>query len=135
MMFVRFHILCSLMIVVCFCKPYNPKNRAKTLKYENESANPGEYKYSFYTSNKIFQYKEATTEKEGNNNGSSPVVQGFYTYQGPDGRNYTVVYTADENGYHPRVIQGNIPTEVVDEEEFILGTKISSGVLQSRTGK
>lgn len=28
-------------------------------------------------------------------------VQGFYSYIGPDGKNYSVGYTADETGYHP----------------------------------
>lgn len=31
----------------------------------------------------------------------STVITGFYSYIGPDGVEYKVEYTADENGFHP----------------------------------
>ncbi|XP_055602197.1 endocuticle structural glycoprotein ABD-5-like [Uranotaenia lowii] len=37
------------------------------------------------------------------------VINGFYSYYGPDGIKYTVSYYSDENGYHPDVIVGELP--------------------------
>ncbi|XP_058818243.1 endocuticle structural glycoprotein ABD-5-like [Topomyia yanbarensis] len=50
------------------------------------------------------------------------VINGFYSYIGPDGVKYTVSYYADETGYHPDVIVGEItppPPLAIDPKVLI----------------
>lgn len=37
------------------------------------------------------------------NSGEGPVVQGQYSYTDWEGKHYNVVYTADENGFRPKL--------------------------------
>ncbi|KAF7269287.1 endocuticle structural glycoprotein ABD-5-like [Rhynchophorus ferrugineus] len=62
--------------------------------------NPRGYKYAVQTSDGfnnavIGEIKNPGTDQE------SLAVEGQYSYQGPDGKMYTVHYTADENGFQP----------------------------------
>lgn len=63
---------------------------------DNENVlNPEGYSYSFDTSNGIHKDEIATTA-----NGVKAL--GSYSYTGDDGKVYSVVYSADENGFQPR---------------------------------
>ncbi|XP_063626429.1 uncharacterized protein LOC134798028 [Cydia splendana] len=67
---------------------------AEILSYENVLTPEG-YFYSFDTSNGI--HADETGEV-----GNSTRAQGGFTYTGDDGKVYSIVYTADENGFQPR---------------------------------
>ncbi|EEZ98927.2 cuticle protein CP14.6 [Tribolium castaneum] len=77
------------------------------LRLNNDNRGDGRYKFDFETENQITQQeigevKNAGTDQEFN------VIQGSYSYTGPDGVIYTVNYIADENGF--RASGDHIPT-------------------------
>lgn len=76
-------------------------NDIRTLKESKEQDENG-YKYAYETENNI----EAQEQGRLDNTGSDAEVLrafGFYQYTGDDGQTYRVDYTADENGFRPRV--------------------------------
>lgn len=71
-------------------------NVKKSLAYD------GNIIYAYDTVNGIYAYQSAAPRLLRTGiiaNG----VEGSYSYTSPDGSKVTVTYTADENGYHPKV--------------------------------
>ncbi|KAK4882714.1 hypothetical protein RN001_006033 [Aquatica leii] len=82
-------------------KYYPAQHQYNILRYENLNDGYGSYSYGYDTENHINvqesgQLKNIGTEHEANS------VQGSYSYKGPDGKDYTVEYIADENGFQAR---------------------------------
>lgn len=70
-----------------------PDHYAKTI-YSNEHRGiDGSFNYEYETDNSIKVKQESTGY------GANKVVRGFYSYIGPDGKQYTVNYIADRFGY------------------------------------
>uniref|UniRef100_W8AH96 Endocuticle structural glycoprotein SgAbd-2 n=1 Tax=Ceratitis capitata TaxID=7213 RepID=W8AH96_CERCA len=67
----------------------------------------GSYTYNYETSNGI-RADEAGYLKNPGTQVEAQVMQGSYSYTGPDGVLYTITYIADENGY--RAEGAHIPT-------------------------
>lgn len=80
---------------------------ALILKQIYEPNPDGSYVYSYETSNGIAADQTGYLKNRGTNL-EAQVVQGSYSYTGPDGILYTVNYIADENGY--RASGAHIPT-------------------------
>ncbi|XP_011206006.2 endocuticle structural glycoprotein SgAbd-2 [Bactrocera dorsalis] len=75
---------------------------------QNFDLNPdGSYAYNYETSNGI-RADEAGYLKNPGTQVEAQVMQGSYSYTGPDGVVYTINYIADENGY--RAEGAHIPT-------------------------
>ncbi|XP_001361245.2 cuticle protein CP14.6 [Drosophila pseudoobscura] len=75
---------------------------------QNFDLNPdGSYQYNYETSNGI-RADEAGYLKNPGTQVEAQVMQGSYSYTGPDGVVYTITYIADENGY--RAEGAHIPT-------------------------
>ncbi|XP_031622288.1 endocuticle structural glycoprotein SgAbd-2-like [Contarinia nasturtii] len=77
------------------------------LKQIYEPNPDGSYVYSYETSNGIAADQTGYLKNRGTNL-EAQVVQGSYSYTGPDGILYTVNYIADENGY--RASGAHLPT-------------------------
>nr|CAH7754169.1 unnamed protein product [Callosobruchus chinensis] len=87
--------------IIGLCAAYDSLDgRANILKQELDSAENGDYKFSFETSNGISQEEKAETHYEGTEDQFLKVI-GSYSYTGPDNVVYTVRYTADDQGFHP----------------------------------
>lgn len=56
--------------------------------------------FSVETSDGQIKGEEGQLINAGQEN-ESIVVRGYFSYPGPDGVEYKVTYTADENGFHP----------------------------------
>ncbi|XP_055595039.1 cuticle protein CP14.6-like [Uranotaenia lowii] len=79
--------------------PYGgPEAGAVILNQVYEPNPDGSYIYSYETSNGIRAEQRGFLKNPGTP-GEAQVMQGSYSYTGPDGVVYTINYIADENGY------------------------------------
>lgn len=84
------------------------RDRDAIILKQNYDLNPdGSYVYGYETSNGI-RADQAGYLKNPGTNIEAQVMQGSYSYTGPDGILYTITYIADENGY--RAEGAHIPT-------------------------
>ncbi|EEZ98928.2 endocuticle structural glycoprotein SgAbd-1 [Tribolium castaneum] len=76
------------------------------LRFDNDNSGDGNYRFEYETENHISQQEIGQLKNLGNEEAN--VVQGTYSYTGPDGVTYTVSYIADENGF--RATGDHLPT-------------------------
>lgn len=77
-----------------------PEAGAVILNQVYEPNPDGSYIYSYETSNGIRAEQRGFLKNPGTP-GEAQVMQGSYSYTGPDGVVYTISYIADENGFRP----------------------------------
>ncbi|XP_055536444.1 cuticle protein CP14.6-like [Wyeomyia smithii] len=87
--------------LVALAVAQNPDAEAQILAQETVINPDGSYQYRYETSNRI-------AAQESGVGGQS--AQGSYSYTGPDGVQYSVTYTADENGFQPQ--GAHLPVDV-----------------------
>ncbi|VEN35645.1 unnamed protein product [Callosobruchus maculatus] len=74
-----------------------PFAQAQIVRFDiNPHAGDGSYSYAYETDNGI------AAQEEGFLKDGSQVAQGGYRYTSPDGQQFSIEYTADENGFQPR---------------------------------
>ncbi|CAK1601815.1 unnamed protein product [Parnassius mnemosyne] len=78
------------------------RNNGIKIISQNHVYNEDKYDFNFETENKI-RAKENAILKHPNSVDGGTASSGFYEYLGPDGFMYRVDYTADENGFRPKV--------------------------------
>nr|FAA00503.1 TPA: putative cuticle protein [Bombyx mori] len=80
---------------------YYKNNGIKIIK-QKHNYDEDKYDFDFETENKI-RAEEKAVLKNANSIDEGIASKGFYEYIGPDGFMYRVDYTADENGFRPKV--------------------------------
>ncbi|KAJ0182646.1 hypothetical protein K1T71_002015 [Dendrolimus kikuchii] len=78
------------------------KNNGIKIIRQKHNYKEDKYDFDFETENKI-RAEEKAVLKNPNTIDEGIASQGFYEYIGPDGFMYRVDYTADENGFRPKV--------------------------------
>ncbi|XP_053696314.1 endocuticle structural glycoprotein ABD-5-like [Sabethes cyaneus] len=92
--------------------PQNPEGTAQdvqTVRYYSENNGLDGYKFTYELSDGQIRSEVGTYRDSKDAEGKDIkvlFVQGSYSFVGPDGKTYWVNYTADENGYHPKVGTG-----------------------------
>ncbi|XP_071442532.1 endocuticle structural glycoprotein SgAbd-2-like [Hetaerina americana] len=85
-------------IPVAYKQPYNPPiaivRQAQDVNFD------GTFQYSYETANGIVVEESGYLKNPGLKDQEAQVVQGSYSYPGPNGQLYTVRYFADETGFH-----------------------------------
>ncbi|KAF5272769.1 hypothetical protein FQA39_LY07796 [Lamprigera yunnana] len=76
-------------------------------RYENINNGDGSYRYHYETGNGISAHEEGRPTAPGPE-GPAVTAQGGFAYKAPDGVQYSITYTADENGFHP--VGAHLPT-------------------------
>ncbi|CAL1681775.1 unnamed protein product [Lasius platythorax] len=87
------------------------------ISYSNENTGDGNYEFSYETGNGI------TVQETGHQQGESESVSGSFSYTGPDGVQYSITYTADENGFHPQ--GAHLPTPPPIPPEIQRGVELA----------
>ncbi|CAK1553615.1 unnamed protein product [Leptosia nina] len=96
------------------CAPQNPQD-VQIVRYDSDNSGLGSYSFAWELSDGSKHEEQGQLKNQGTENESS-VVQGQYSWVGPDGVLYTITYIADENGFQPQIQQGPggaIPAGVV----------------------
>ncbi|XP_047984035.1 cuticle protein CP14.6-like [Leguminivora glycinivorella] len=96
-----FIVFALIVAAVAAAPQRGPDADAQVLRYDAENIGVDGYKYSYETSNGIKSEEQAQLNNAGTDN-EAISVRGSYSYTGPDGVVYTVVYIADENGFQPQ---------------------------------
>ncbi|XP_015610092.1 endocuticle structural glycoprotein SgAbd-8 [Cephus cinctus] len=86
-------------------------------QYTNQNNGDGSYRYNYETANGI------SVQEAGAPHGDAQTVTGAFSYTGTDGAQYTVHYTADENGFRPE--GAHLPTPPPIPEEIRRGVELS----------
>uniref|UniRef100_A0A182W0U8 Uncharacterized protein n=1 Tax=Anopheles minimus TaxID=112268 RepID=A0A182W0U8_9DIPT len=84
-------------------------NNVETVKYYSENNGQDGYRFNYELSDGQIRSEVGTYRDVKDAEGKDVkalFVQGSYSFVGPDGQTYWVNYTADENGYHPKVGTG-----------------------------
>ncbi|KAL6428938.1 hypothetical protein ACFW04_008036 [Cataglyphis niger] len=87
------------------------------ISYSNENTGDGNYEFSYETGNGI------TVQETGHQQGESESVSGSFSYTGSDGVQYSITYTADENGFHPQ--GAHLPTPPPIPPEIQRGVELA----------
>lgn len=85
---------------MALARPQDSKT-ATILKYENENIGVDGYKFAYETSDGISREEEGQLQNAGSEN-EAIVVRGSYSYKDPSGKEITVNFVADENGFRPQ---------------------------------
>ncbi|XP_077293386.1 pupal cuticle protein 20-like [Arctopsyche grandis] len=83
----------------------------------NENNGDGSYKYSYESANGIKVQEEGELKNKGNPEAEAQSAVGSFSYPGPDGKIYTITYTADENGFQAK--GDHLPTPPPIPEEIL----------------
>ncbi|XP_055640362.1 endocuticle structural glycoprotein SgAbd-5-like [Toxorhynchites rutilus septentrionalis] len=89
--------------------PRSSGQDVEVVRYFSENNGPDGYKFTYELSDgqirsEVGTYRDVK-DAEGNDV-KSLFVQGSYSFVDPNGQTHWVNYTADENGYHPKVGTG-----------------------------
>lgn len=83
------------------------------VKFEAEQSKSG-YKFGYEAANGIQVIEQGQVKNEGTKEEAN-VAEGYYSYKGDDGKEYSVHYVADENGF--RAVGDHLPTPPALPEE------------------
>lgn len=76
------------------------------VKFESEQGH-GAYRFGYEAANGIQVAEQGQVKNEGQKD-EAVVAEGFYAYRGDDGKDYSIQYVADENGF--RAAGQHLPT-------------------------
>lgn len=76
-------------------------------RFNSQNPGDGSYSYSYETGNGISAQEEGHLVNAGSQS-EAESVRGSFSYTGPDGQQYSIQYTADENGFRP--VGAHLPT-------------------------
>ncbi|XP_045446755.1 flexible cuticle protein 12-like [Melitaea cinxia] len=94
-------IVLALFVAVAVAAPANPDADAQIVSYRSDNIGVDGYGYEIETSNGIKQSESGTLKNVGTED-EALEVRGQYSYPGPDGVAYLVVYIANEKGFQPQ---------------------------------
>ncbi|KAL1516642.1 hypothetical protein ABEB36_000527 [Hypothenemus hampei] len=109
-------------------QPKSPLNDVPILRLDSENPGDGTYRYAYETGNDIAAQEEGSAQSGWNK------AQGSYRFVSPEGQNFEITYTADENGYVPQGAHlptpPPIPDAILKSLEVIRQAEASGNILE-----
>nr|AAL16187.1 larval cuticle protein precursor [Apriona germarii] len=99
-------IALAALVAVALAAPQRDAD-AVVVRYDSDNIGVDGYNYAYDTSNGISAQENGQVINAGTDN-EAIAARGQFTYTGPDGVQYSVSYTADENGFQP--VGAHIPS-------------------------
>ncbi|KAF2890749.1 hypothetical protein ILUMI_15424 [Ignelater luminosus] len=115
-------VLFVIVIIACPSLCLDNSKDARILSYENDNIGLAGYNFKFETSDGILREEHGEISDPESDNAILR-VRGSYSYITPDGRMFTVRYTADDQGYRPEIS--------VSDDSFDLGDRVGTPVIIS----
>ncbi|XP_044253110.1 endocuticle structural glycoprotein SgAbd-2-like [Tribolium madens] len=75
----------------------SPSQQVPILRLDNNNEGDGNYQYAYETGNGI-----AAQERGQLRGGDWVAADGSFSFTSPEGQQFSITYTADENGFHPQ---------------------------------
>ncbi|CAG7828296.1 unnamed protein product [Allacma fusca] len=104
----KYVILAAVVFAVALARPQEddpapaaPTQNVTILSSDTENDGKGGFKWTYETSDGSKAEQEGHTNPPGSDN-PGEVIQGSYSYVGPDGKTYSISYIADQNGFQPK---------------------------------
>ncbi|XP_023950139.1 endocuticle structural glycoprotein ABD-5-like [Bicyclus anynana] len=95
-------VVCVL-AALCAAAPQNPQD-VQILRFDSD-VQPDGYSFAYETSDGTSRQEEGKIDNPQSENAALS-VKGQYSYVAPDGKHYTVTFTADTEGYKPKTSLG-----------------------------
>ncbi|ENN76008.1 hypothetical protein D910_08113 [Dendroctonus ponderosae] len=106
----------------------SPLNDVPIVRLDSENPGDGTYRYAYETGNDIAAQEEGSAQSGWNK------AQGSYRFVSPEGQNFEISYTADENGYVPQGAHlptpPPIPEAILKSLEVIRQAEASGNILE-----
>ncbi|KAG8222316.1 hypothetical protein J437_LFUL001858 [Ladona fulva] len=93
-------VVLAALIAVVASRPQNPKDVTIT-SYSSDNIGLDGYNFQYALSDGTSRQETGELKNAGTEN-EALVVRGSFTYRGEDGKEYTINFVADENGYQPQ---------------------------------
>ncbi|EFA00926.1 pupal cuticle protein 20 [Tribolium castaneum] len=74
----------------------SPSQQVPILRLDNNNEGDGNYQYAYETGNGI------AAQERGQLRGDWVAADGSFSFTSPEGQQFSITYTADENGFHPQ---------------------------------
>ncbi|CAG7831349.1 unnamed protein product, partial [Allacma fusca] len=98
-------VILAVVFAVALARPQQDAQKPNITIVSSESTNDGKGNFEYKFENSDGSKAEAQGHTNAPLEGSTypvQVIQGSYSYVGPDGKTYSITYVADQNGFQPK---------------------------------
>ncbi|KAI5631563.1 insect cuticle protein domain-containing protein [Phthorimaea operculella] len=95
-------VLC--LVALCVAVPQQNPQEVQILRFDSD-VQPDGYNFAYETSDGTSRQEEGKIDNPDSEN-AALTVNGQYSYVAPDGKHYTVTFTAGPNGFQPKTSLG-----------------------------
>ncbi|RVE46301.1 hypothetical protein evm_009020 [Chilo suppressalis] len=100
----KYVVVLSVVAALCAGAPQQNPQDVQILRYDS-NVEPDGYNFAYETSDGTSRQEEGKLDNPDSEN-AALTVTGQYSYVAPDGKHYTVTFTAGPNGFQPKTSLG-----------------------------
>ncbi|CAD7083186.1 unnamed protein product [Hermetia illucens] len=96
----KFAVVLAALVAVAIAAPVDDPRAAQIVRLESDNIGTDGYKFAYETSDGTSRQEVAQVKNLGSEN-EAIAVQGQFSWIAADGQQYSLKFTADENGFQP----------------------------------